>query len=276
MVTLRPMKRLALLCAAALSACSLLRGVADFREPSVSFKEASLADVSLAGATVNLTLTVHNPNPQGISLAETDYQLSVAGRQLVAGKPAGGLRIAGGSSSDVVLPAQVRFADLGDSIASVLQQDQLPYRAEGHVGVSTPLGVLPLGFSKEGTLPVPRLPTVTLQPPRIAELSLTQATLDVPLTLSNPNPFPLPLGSLVGDLRIEGADVGRIASPELGRVDARNSRTVAVPVTVRFAQALATARALREGRARVVLDGTLSSGGASVPVHVEREVDFTR
>jgi LEA14-like dessication related protein len=270
------MKSLAVLCALALCACSLLQGVADFREPSVSFKDASLSDVSLGGATVNLTLTVHNPNPQGISLAEADYKLSVAGKQLVAGKPAAGLRIAGGGNSDVVLPVQIRFADLGDSIAAVLEQDHLPYRAEGHLGVSTPLGVLPLGFAQDGTLPVPRLPTVTVQAPRIADMSFTQATLEVPLTLSNSNPFPLPLGSLVGDLRIEGADVGRIASPELGNVDARATRTVAVPVTVRFAQALAAARALREGRARVALDGTLSSGGASVPVHVEREVDFTR
>src|SRR3989442_2174523 len=121
-----PMKRLALLCAAGLCACSLLRGVADFREPSVSFKDASLSDVSLAGATVNLTLTVNNPNAQGLSLAETDYKLSVAGKQLVAGKPAAGLRIPAGGSSEVVLPAQVRFADLGESIATGLRQHQLP------------------------------------------------------------------------------------------------------------------------------------------------------
>ena len=57
----------------------------------------------------------------------------------------------------------------------------------------------------------------------------TQAVLDVPLTFSNPNPFPLPLGSLTGEFRIEGADVGRIASPELGSVNAREARTVAVP-----------------------------------------------
>jgi len=269
-------RRLALLCAAALSACSLLRGVADFREPSVSFKDASLSDVSLAGATVNLTLTVNNPNSQGISLAETDYKLSVAGKQLVAGKPAAGLRIPAGGTSEVVLPAQVRFADVGDSIAAVLRQEQLPYRAEGHIGVSTPIGVLPLGFSKEGMLPLPRIPSLKLEPPRIAELSLTHATLDVPLTLLNPNAFALPLGSVVGDLSIDGAGVGRIAAPDLGRIEARGSRTVAVPVTVRFAQALAAARALREGRAHVALDGQLSSGGASVPVHVERDVDFTR
>jgi LEA14-like dessication related protein len=270
------MKRLALLCAVSLCACSLLRGVTDFREPSLSFKDASLADVSLAGATVNLTLTVHNPNTQGISLAESDYKLSVAGKQLVAGKPTGGLRIAAGGSSDVVLPAQIKFADVGDSIVAVLQKEQLPYRAEGHVGVSTPLGVLPLAFAHEGTFPVPRIPTVDVQPPRIAELSLTQATLHVPLTLANPNAFPLPLGSVVGDLSIDGAAVGRVASADLGHMAARETRTVALPVTIRFAQALTAARALREGRARVALDGQLSSGGASVPLHVERDVDFTR
>jgi len=51
---------------------------------------------------------------------------------------------------------------------------------------------------------------------------------------------------------------------------------VAIPVTVHFAQALGAAQALREGKARVAVDAQLSSGGASVPVHVERDVDFTR
>ena len=276
MVTLHPMKRLLVFCAAAVSGCSLLQNVAQSREPSLSFKDASLSDVSLAGATVNLTFTVQNPNPVGISLAETDYKLSLAGKQLVAGKPPAGLRIPASSSSDVTLPAQVRFADLGESVAAVLQRNEVPYRAEGHLGVNTPLGVVPLAFAQEGTLPLPRIPSVAVQSPRIASLSLTQATLDLPLTLANPNSFPLPLGSLAGDLSIAGAQVGRIAAAELGRIDARQSRTVAVPVTVHFAQAFAAAQALREGKARVALDGHLTSGGASIPVHVERDVDFTR
>ena len=270
------MKRALVLCATAICGCSLLQSVGQSHEPSLSFKDASLSDISLAGATVNLTLTVQNPNPVGISLAESDYKLSLAGKQLVAGKPPAGLRIPAGGSSDVTLPAQVRFADLGESVAAVLQQNEIPYRAEGHIGVSTPLSVVPLGFAKEGSLPLPLIPSVAVQPPRIASLSLTQATLDLPLTLSNPNSFPLPLGSVVGDLSIAGAQVGRVASAELGRIDARQSRTVAVPVTVHFAQAFAAAQALREGKAHVALDGHLSSGGASVPLHVERDVDFTR
>jgi LEA14-like dessication related protein len=270
------MKRLVVLCAAAVTGCSLLQNVAQSREPSLSFKNASLSDVSLAGATVNLTFSVQNPNPVGITLAETDYKLSLAGKQLVAGKPPSGVRIPASGSSDVTLPAQVRFADLGDSLAAVLRQNEVPYRAEGHLGVSTPLGVVPLAFAQEGTLPLPRIPTISVQSPRINSLSLTQATLDLPLTLSNPNSFPLPLGTVAGDLSIAGAQVGRVASAELGRIDARQSRTVAVPVIVHFAQAFAAAQALREGKARVALDGQLTSGDASVPVHVERDVDFTR
>ena len=48
------MKRLLVLCAAALSGCALLQNVAQSREPSLSFKNASLSEVSLGGATVNL------------------------------------------------------------------------------------------------------------------------------------------------------------------------------------------------------------------------------
>jgi len=69
--------------------------------------------VSLAGATVNLRLLVNNPNSQGISLAESDYKLSVAGKQAVAGKPAAGRRIPGGGSSEVVLPPRIRFRRRG-------------------------------------------------------------------------------------------------------------------------------------------------------------------
>ena len=177
------MKRALALCSAVLCGCSLLQTVAQRREPTLSFTDASLSDVTLAGATVNLTFTVENPNPVGISLAESDYKLSVAGKQLVAGKPPAGLQIPASGSAEVTLPAQVRFADLGESVAAVLRQNEVPYRAEGHIGVSTPLGIIPLAFAKDGTLPLPRIPSVTVQSPRIASLSLTQATLEVPLTL---------------------------------------------------------------------------------------------
>ena len=57
-------------------------------------------------------------------------------------------------------------------------------------------------------------------------------------------------------------------------MDAKGAKTVTLPVTVRFSQAMAAARAIREGRAHVAVDGQLAAEGASVPFHVEHDLDF--
>src|SRR5436305_10444959 len=98
----------------AVCGCAWLRQMAasGFEKPSLAFKDASLSDVTLGGATVNLVFTVTNPNDAALSLAETDYKLSLEGKQVVAGKPAQGIRIPAKGSSDITLPASVKFADL--------------------------------------------------------------------------------------------------------------------------------------------------------------------
>jgi len=247
-----------------------------FQKPSLAFKDASLSDVTLGGATVNLIFTVTNPNDAALSLAETDYKLSLDGKQVVGGKPAAGIRIPAKGSSDITLPASVKFADLAGSVADFWRKEQANYRAEGHIGVDTPIGIAALPFEKEGTLPLPKLPEVSLGTPKIGQLGLTSARIDIPLVFANQNPFALPLGSVSGALRIAGADVGEIGAQPVGRVDAKAAKTVTLPVTIRFSQAMAAARAIQEGRAHVAVDGQLAAEGASLPFHVEHDVDFAQ
>ncbi|MFL5431475.1 MAG: hypothetical protein ACJ79M_17795, partial [Myxococcales bacterium] len=71
---MKALRAVAALSIFALSGCSLLRQMAasGFEKPTMSFKDATLSDVSLSGATVNLVFTVNNPNDAALSLAETD------------------------------------------------------------------------------------------------------------------------------------------------------------------------------------------------------------
>src|SRR5207302_9036734 len=139
------------------------------------------------------------------------------------------------------------------------------YAASGHVGVDTPLGVITLPLEAKGTLELPRAPQVALGSPKVMDLSLTGATLELPLTITNGNAFALPLGALAGALRVEGAEVGSLQTPELGTVAGGAAQTVAVPVRIRFAEALSAARALRSGTAHIDLRGELRGAGASLP-----------
>src|SRR4051812_14953016 len=104
----------------------------------------------------------------------------IGGKQLFAGKPPAAIHIPANAADDVALPASVKFADIAGSIADFLRKEQASYRAEGHIGVDTPIGIAALPFQKEGTVPLPKLPDVSLGTPKIGQLGLTSARIDVP------------------------------------------------------------------------------------------------
>ena len=144
-----------------------------------------------------------------------------------------------------------------------------------HVGVDTPLGLLALPFQKQGRLDLPTVPQVSLGTPSLGDLSLTSATLRLPLTIANDNPFALPLGAIAGTLKVAGANIGSIESKDVGMLSAKGKQVIELPVKIRYSDALDAVRALRSGAARIDLKGELRSGGAALPFHLEKDVDLS-
>lgn len=247
----------------------LLNGA--FKKPTLDFKRAEVTDVSLAGATVNLVYEVHNPNGIGLSLASVDYLFKVEGHQVVAGKPPNGLTIPANGTAKMVFPAQVRFADLGAVLSTFLTKNAARYEASGHLGVKTPIGVLTFPLSKKGQFPVPQIPAVAFKSPRVTDLSLSGATLEIPLMVTNHNGFPLPVSGLTGKIAIGGVPVGGVSTGALGSLASNQTREVTLPLKVNFTSATRSlVTALRGGSQKVTFDGGLQSGGAQVPVGVSQ------
>jgi LEA14-like dessication related protein len=266
---------LTVLAVALASSCATLQQLlqASVQTPTLTFKSATLADVSLGSATVNLNYQLTNPNPFGLSLASVDYAFFVEGHQVVAGKPPQGLTIPASGTADVVLPANVRFADVAPVIETFLTKDVAAYRAQGSIGIETPLGVVTLPVQKEGTFPVPKLPTVVLQPPRLSQITFTSATLELPLTVTNRNDFPIPLSGVSGSVSVGGARVGTVAANSLPTIGPMAQVPITLPVRLDFAQAAGAAMALqRGGGAMVALDAEIRSGPAAFPVHLQQNI----
>ena len=181
----------------------------------------TLSDVSLTGVTLNLTYTLDNPNALGIKLAQADYALFVEGHQVVAGKPPNGLKIPARGKTDLVFPANVKFADVAPVLQVFLQKDYAQYRAEGRVGVQTPIGVFSFPIVSEDQFEVPKMPTVQFGAPRIANLSFSSATLEIPLSVTNRNSFDLPVNGVSGRVNINGATVGQVSTGDMGALTGR-------------------------------------------------------
>lgn len=271
----RPLFVLLTLTLVTLSGCATLKQL--FKRPSLSFKTARLSSASLSDATVDVVYEVRNPNSFGLSLAKVDYAFFVEGKQVVAGAPRKGLQLKPKGSSELVFPANVRFADIAPVVQTFLNKDAALFKVQGSIGIDTPLGVLPFSLEKEGTFEIPKIPNVQFQAPRITNISFTGATVEFPLNVTNRNSFPLPVAGITGALRLAGANVGTLSTGNLGMLDGRGTRQLTLPLQINFARAAQAASALRSGgSAQLSWDGQVTSGTQNVPLNLSQLVNFQR
>ena len=270
--------RLLVLLAVGASACSWLQmAEGGFKKPDVAYKSASLTDVSLSGATLNVVTRVDNPNPVSLALAEVDYRLSIDGHPVATGKPPDGLEIQANGATDVTLPASFKFTDLGQAVATVLQKGSAGYKAEGTVGVKTPIGLVTVPLSHEGTFTLPAMPGIALGTPRLTSVAIDHATVELPMTLTGRGSLPVPLQALEAAVTIGGARIGEVSARDLGTLEPGASRSVTLPLTVPFSGAVEAAQAmLKGGTVPIALDGQLQSGPAPVPFQLKTTASFHR
>ncbi len=273
-------RRVALLSALmATAGCAQLRDFlrAAVQEPAFVFKRLALENASLSGLTLDTVWSLTNPNSVGISLASVDYALFIEDKQVVAGAPKEGLQIAPNASSDLHFPAQVKFQDVVAVVDTFLNKDTAHYRAEGSVGVQTPLGLLRLPLAKSGEFEVPKVPAVVFGNPRVSNLSIQGVTIDFPLQVTNKNSYALPVAGLVGAVTLAGSNVGTLSTGNLGALDGRGTREVSVPLTVNFLSAgMGVFNAVQQGRADLRFAAHIQSDTVHLPLNIQQLVNFAR
>jgi len=267
------------LSAVALMGCKLLEDLfkTAFKQPGFTFKNVALTDISLGGLTLDTVWQLDNPNSVGLSLATVDYALFIDNKQVLAGAPAQGLQIPAKGATDLHFPAGIKFLDLVGVIETFLVKDQAAWRAEGSLGVQTPVGVIKLPLAKDGMFEVPKIPQVAFGNPRVTNVTLTGATLEFPLSVTNRNTYPLPVGGVVGTLSLAGAPLGTLSTGDFGAMDGKGTRQVTLPLQVNFLSAgVAVARAVQGQSAQVSFNAQVKSGPTALPLRVDQLVNLIR
>jgi LEA14-like dessication related protein len=262
-----------------LSGCAYLQKFLSnaFKQPSLVFKNANFTDFSLAGLNLDTVWELNNPNPVGISLASVDYALFIDSKQVVSGAPQNGLQLAANGASQLHFPAGIKFQDLVAVVDTFLNKDTAAWKAEGGLGVQTPIGVLRFPLAADGIFEVPKIPQIAFGNPRISNLTFQGATIEFPLTVTNKNSFPMPIAGVTGNLAVAGSNVGTISTGDLGAMTAKGARQVAIPINVNFFQvAGAAANALKGGQAPVTFNAQVQSGGQALPIKIDQLLTFTR
>jgi len=138
--------------AAALSvstACSAI-GRASFSAPVVSLKELTVTGIGLTGGSVDVVLSVYNPNHFKLDALSMTYRVDIDSTQLGTGELDKRFVVEAGDSSVVRLPVKFSYAGLGAAGRTLLSDGTVNYRVRGDFTVGTPLGNFTRPYDRTG------------------------------------------------------------------------------------------------------------------------------
>lgn len=129
--------------------CAAL-GRATFREPEVQLREFSVTGLGLTGGSVDVVLSVYNPNGYKLDAVGMTYRVDVDSVTLGEGSLDSRFVVAEKDSSVVRLPVRFTYAGLGAAGRSLLTSGQVNYRVRGNFTVGTPLGNFTRPYDRTG------------------------------------------------------------------------------------------------------------------------------
>lgn len=149
------MKRFVLVMAASaavLSAgCSVL-GKAAFQEPVVNLKSVEVRGLGLSGGSLDVKLSVYNPNGYRLDATKLTYSVSMAGDSIKVadGEVNNTFTVQQNDSSVVTIPVNFTYAGLGAAGRSLLNTGVVNYRVAGGLTVGSPVGSFTVPYSRTG------------------------------------------------------------------------------------------------------------------------------
>lgn len=119
--------------------CALL-GKGSFKEPIVHFQDATITGVGVTGGSLEVKLSVYNPNGFRLDGTRLTYNVYIDKTVLGTGALAERFTVQEKDSTIVKLPLQFTYAGLGEAGKQLMNSGSVNYRVTGDVTVGTPLG----------------------------------------------------------------------------------------------------------------------------------------
>ncbi len=133
----------------ALAGCATL-GLGSFREPVVHFNDAKIRGLGLSGGSVDVVLSVFNPNRFDLNASRLTYRVMVEDRELGTGALNQAFRVSDNDSTYVTIPVNFTYAGLGSAGRQLLSTGTINYRVIGDFTVDTPIGSFTRPYDQRG------------------------------------------------------------------------------------------------------------------------------
>ena len=142
--------------ATAVSALALLSvgcatlGRATFKEPIVHFQDARITGLGVTGGSLEVKLSVYNPNGFRLDGTRLTYNVLVDSVKFGDGALTQQFTVQEKDSTIVTLPLQFSYAGIGAAGRQLMNTGTVNYRVTGDVTVGTPIGSFTRPYDQTG------------------------------------------------------------------------------------------------------------------------------
>ena len=207
------------------------------KHPEVSVTKAEVTGLSFSQLEMLFDLKVKNPNSIGIKLQGLDYQVLINENSFLNGNQIQGIDIAAFAENSVNIPVIFKFSEMYQTISSLMSEDTSVYRLNGGLTFDLPvLGVTRIPVSKQGTLPLPKIPHIRLAGIKLNSLNMLGANLELKLIIDNPNTFSVLLNKITYELTVNGLNWIQGQTNSALSLTGTKDQTVTIPLTLNFMQ----------------------------------------
>jgi LEA14-like dessication related protein len=147
------MRRILLMTAAgvtfAVAACSTL-GKAAFRQPVVSLQDVKVTGVGLSGGSLDVVLSVQNPNDFRLDATQMHYAVLVDTVPFANGTTSQPFMVDAKRSQQIHIPINFSYSGVGQAGRQLMNTGSVNYTVRGDVTVGSPIGNFTVPFSQTG------------------------------------------------------------------------------------------------------------------------------
>jgi len=216
----------------ALGTCKALTDLVS--EPAVSFDSVSITGLSFTKADMKARIKVRNDNAVTIPFPEINWKLFVSDTPFLNGTIEDDTEIAASQSTIVDIPFDVLYTGLFETIASVINDYEAPYRIDLAVIFNIPLlGSETFNASHKGSIPLPKVPDLSFSDINFDyDIFPPKGEFDMTLRVDNKNIFALNLDKLNYNFKVNNSIWVLGAAPQNTSLPARSQTLIPVTTNV--------------------------------------------
>lgn len=133
----------------AVAGCASI-GRQTFTEPVVTLQDVSINGLGLTGGSLDVVLSVYNPNRFALDATRLTYNIVLDTIPLATGALNTGFVVQERDTAEVRIPVTFTYSGIGEAGRQLLNTGTVNYRVRGDVTVATPIGQFTRPYDRTG------------------------------------------------------------------------------------------------------------------------------